>query len=82
MKRAGGTRRAQFRLPLGVHGYLAQRAGERNQTKTQVPSEALSCLRQREIEARMAVGYRDYAGLARQISEQALPLAPEVLGDW
>lgn len=82
MERAVETRRAQFRLPLWVHDYLAQRAGERNQTKTQVIIEAVSCLQQREIEARMVEGYQEYAGLARQISEQARPVAPGVLGDW
>jgi hypothetical protein len=82
MESAVETKQAQFRLPLWVHSYLAQRAGERNETKTQVVIEAVSCLRQREIEARMAEGYQEYAELARHVSEQALPVATEVLGEW
>jgi hypothetical protein len=76
------SRPAQFRLPQWVHDYLEERSAAKEETKTQVVIEAIECLRQRELEALMAEGYREQAASSRELAEEMLPAGAETLHSW
>jgi len=76
------TRQAQFRLPIWVNEYLAQRATRTGRTRTDVVIEAVACLREREEAESMEVGYREQAALSTDIAEEAIAVASEVLDEW
>jgi hypothetical protein len=71
-----------FRLPVSVDEYLHSRAREQNATKTEVLIEAVNCLKEREIEALMAEGYREGAEAARVMAESSLAAGAETLPAW
>ena len=48
----------QVRLPEWARGLLAQMASERHETKSAVVIEALACLREKQLEARLEEDYR------------------------
>ena len=76
------TRQAQFRLPIWVSDYLAQRAMRTGRTKTDVVIEAVACLRECEEAEAMEIGYREQAFLSTDIAEEAIAVAPELLDEW
>jgi len=55
------TRPVQVRLPEPVHEFLTGLARDRGESKTQIVTEALECLRQQMLERHMESGYRDLA---------------------
>jgi len=75
----GGSKAVNFRLPPWVIAYLASRAQEQRQTKTEVFIEAVTCLRDRELAALMEEGYRDRADEALEFVETTLTVAAETL---
>jgi len=77
-----GTVPSQFRLPAAARDFIAERAQERGITKTEVVLEALACLREREIEERMAEGYRFRAQEHRSLAEEGLLAAEEAWPEW
>lgn len=80
--RPAGTTPSQFRLPAPAREFIEQRAAERGVTKTEVVLEALACLREREIEERMAEGYRYRAREHRTLAEDGLRPAEETWPEW
>jgi hypothetical protein len=80
--RPTGTTPSQFRLPAPAREFIEQRAAERGITKTEVVLEALACLREREIEERMAEGYRFRAKEHRALAEEGLLAAEEAWPEW
>jgi hypothetical protein len=80
--RSTGTTPSQFRLPAPAREFIEQRAAERGVTKTEVVLEALACLREREIEERMAEGYRFRAQEHRALAEEGLLAAEEAWPEW
>src|SRR5664280_2391612 len=55
------TRPVQVRLPEPVDEFLTGLARDRGESKTQIVTEALECLRQQLLERHMETGYRDLA---------------------
>ena len=72
----------QYRLPEWAHEFLAEEAERYGVTKTQVIVKALERLRDSEVEALMAEGYRDVAEENLAIAEEGLPVVAEALEDW
>ena len=77
-----GTVPSQFRLPVAAREFIDARAAERGITKTDVVLEALACLREREVEERMAEGYRFRAQQHRSLAEDGLLAAEESWPEW
>ncbi|MHB1342725.1 MAG: hypothetical protein ACYC77_09460 [Coriobacteriia bacterium] len=44
--------------------------------------EALECLREKEMAALMAEGYRELADLNTELAEEAIGIAAETLPEW
>jgi len=72
----------QYRLPEWAHEFLAEEAERYGVTKTQVIVRALERLRDSEIEALMAQGYRDLVEENLATAEEGLVVAAETLEDW
>lgn len=80
--RSTGTTPSQFRLPASARAFIDERAATLGVTKTQVVLEALACLREREIDERMAEGYRFRAQEHRALAEEGLLAAGEAWPEW
>jgi Arc/MetJ-type ribon-helix-helix transcriptional regulator len=71
----------QVRLPTSIEEFLAQTARERGETKSEVVTDALNCLREQRVEALMEEGYRKLGGSQQAAIEAgltaALPVIPQ-----
>lgn len=76
------TRPVNVRLPEWAFEVVEQRSQATKESKTEVIIEAISCLRDREIQALMAEGYREQVQTAREIAEGMLPAATDTLPEW
>ena len=79
---AAGTKPVQFRLPVWAREFLEEQSRQAGSTKTEVVVEALECLREREMAALMAEGYRELADLNTQLAEESIEIAAETLPEW
>ena len=79
---AAGTRPVQFRLPAWAREFLDEQSRQAGITKTEIVIEALECLREKELAALMAEGYRELADLNTRMAEEAVALAGETLPEW
>lgn len=82
MSTAAGTKPVQFRLPAWAREYLDEQSRQAGSTKTEIVVEALECLREKEMAALMAEGYRELADLNSELAEQAIGIAAETLPEW
>jgi predicted transcriptional regulator len=73
---------ATFRLPQWVHEFLERMADEEQASKTDVVVQAVACLREREVAALMAEGYREMAEDSLATAEASLPASVETLPEW
>jgi len=73
---------ATFRLPQWVHDFLDRKADEEQESKTEIVVEAVACLRERELAALMAEGYREMAEDSLAMAEANLPVVVETLPEW
>jgi hypothetical protein len=76
------TRPVQFRLPAWARSFLEEQSRETGASKTDVVLEALECLREKEIAAEMARGYRELADLNLELAEESVCIASETLPEW
>lgn len=79
---AVGTKPVQFRLPAWARDFLDEQSRQAGSTKTEVVVEALECLREKELAALMAEGYRELADLNSELAEESVAIAHEVLPEW
>lgn len=79
---AVGAKPVQFRLPAWARSFLDEQSRQTGATKTDVVIEALECLREKEIAAEMAEGYRELADLHSELAEEAIGIASETLPEW
>lgn len=82
MSTAAGTKPVQFRLPTWAQEFLEEQSRLAGSTKTDVVIEALQCLREKEIAALMAEGYRELADLNTELAEESARIASETLPEW
>lgn len=82
MSTAAGTKPVQFRLPAWAREFLDEQARLAGSTKTEVVVEALECLREKELAAAMAEGYRELADFNKQLAEETIGIAAETLPEW
>jgi hypothetical protein len=79
---AAGTKPVQFRLPAWARDFLDEQSRQMSATKTDVVVVALECLREKEMAALMAEGYRELADLHSEMAEQNVAIAGETLPEW
>ena len=79
---ADRSRPTQFRLPQAIAQYVEERSAREGTTKTAVVVEAISCLREREMEALMSAGYREMSDQSARPAEEGLAAADETLPEW
>lgn len=79
---AAGTKPVQFRLPAWAREFLEEQSRQAGSTKTEVVVEALECLREKEMTALMAEGYRELADLNTRLAEESIEIAAETLPEW
>lgn len=79
---ATGTKPVQFRLPVWAREFLEEQSRQAGSTKTEVVVEALQCLREKELAALMAEGYRELAQYNKQLAEESIEIAAETLPEW
>lgn len=79
---AVGTKPVQFRLPAWARDFLDEHSRQAGSTKTEVIVEALECLREKEMAALMAEGYREMADLNSEFAEESIGIASETLPEW
>ncbi len=79
---AVGTKPVQFRLPAWAREFLDEQSRQAGSTKTEVVVEALECLREKEMTALMAEGYRELADLNTELAEESIGIAAETLPEW
>ncbi len=77
-----GTKPVQFRLPAWAREFLDEQSRRAGSTKTDVVVEALECLREKEVAALMAEGYRDLADFNAELAEESIGVALETLPEW
>ena len=77
-----GTKPVQFRLPAWARDFLDQQSREAGITKTDIVVEALQCLREKELAALMAEGYRELSDLNSEMAEESMGIALETLPEW
>lgn len=77
-----GTKPVQFRLPAWARDFLDERSRQVGSSKTEVVMEALECLREKEMAALMAEGYRELAELNSQMAEESIGIASDTLPEW
>ncbi len=77
-----GTKPVQFRLPAWAREFLDEQARQSGSTKTEIVLEALECLREKELAALMAEGYRELADLNEELAEESMGIAGETLPEW
>ena len=75
-------RPTQFRLPQAIAQYVEERSTREGTTKTAVVVEAISCLREREMEELMRAGYREMSDLNARLAEEGLAGADETPPEW
>ena len=79
---AVGTKPVQFRLPAWARDFLDEQSRRAGSSKTEIVVEALECLREKEVAALMAEGYRDLADLNSELAEESIGIAVETLPEW
>jgi len=79
---AAGTKPVQFRLPAWARDFLDEQSRQMSATKTDVVVVALECLREKEMAALMAEGYRELADLHSEMAEESVAIAGETLPEW
>lgn len=79
---AVGTKPVQFRLPAWAREFLDARSRQSGTTKTEVVVEALECLREKELAALMAEGYRELADFNSELAEESVKIACETPPEW
>jgi ribosomal protein S11 len=82
MSKQPETKPAQFRLPAWAHEFLAEEAALYGVTKTEIVVRALERLRESEIEALMAEGYRECAEENLKMAEEGMATAAETWPEW
>lgn len=82
MSMAATTRPVQFRLPEWAREFLDEQSKQSGNSKTDVVIEALQCLREKEMAALMAEGYRELADLHHQMAEENVAIAGETWPEW
>jgi predicted DNA-binding protein len=76
------TKPVQFRLPAWAREFLDEQSRQAGTTKTEVVVEAIECLRDKELAALMAEGYRELADLNEELAEESIGIAGEALPEW
>lgn len=66
------TKPFNVRLPLWAVDYIDRRSEERGVTKTQIVVDALSGLRDQELQNLMREGYEEMRAADRQMAQEAL----------
>ena len=81
MPSIASKRPVQVRLPADMDEFLSQTARDRRRSKSDVVIKALTCLREKQIDALMEEGYRKLGDSQRDVIQAgldaALPILPE-----
>jgi hypothetical protein len=79
---AQATKLVNVRLPAWAIDFVDSRSAEAGITKTQVVIEAISCLREEQVQALMREGYEEMSRTGQQLAEEDLAAVIESLPAW
>ena len=76
------TKLVNVRLPAWASDFVNSRSAEYRVTKTQVIIEAISCLREEQVQALMREGYEEMSRTGQSLAEEDLAAVVESLPIW